>query len=169
MFSQIIGFKVMNKNILSVMVALSIASSFSSTAFARQVSGVGEFATSVLDTPDERGYEIAKQRAMSEAAQNSVKYVESIESLSTKNDVRKFQRDVSVISPALLSNVETSKTSFLENGKKVFRVTVEANFDEDHSRQIKSSMDAVGHQTNLMHDLMVTQDEIKNINYRLSH
>ena len=104
---------------------------------------------------------------MSEAAQNSVKYVESIESLSTKNDVRKFQRDVSVISPALLSNVETSKTSFMENGKKVFRVTVEANFDEDHSRQIKKYMDAVGHQTNLMHDLMVTQDEIKNINYRL--
>ena len=145
-------------NAISILTTIILG--FMGSANGQEITAKGVFETYVLDFPVEKGKEIAKQRALANAAKQTGKYVEVNERLLQTNQGSSTSKDIAVLSAAiLLEKSENSQTQQL--GDRVrFETEVVVEFEDKQAKQFEQYLQAMEHQTKLMLDLNQKQDEL---------
>ncbi len=145
-------------NAISILATILLG--FMGSANGQEITAKGVFETYVLDFPVEKGKEIAKQRALANAAKQTGKYVEVRERLLQTNQGNSTSKDIAVLSAALLlEKSEQHQTQQL--GDRIrFETEVVVEFEEKQAKQFEQYLQAMEHQTKLMLDLNQKQDEL---------
>jgi hypothetical protein len=131
-------------------------------ASAKDVTGEGEFVTPILDFSEKNGYEIAKQKALADAASKTNKMIDVSQSVLSFNDKETIARNISVLSPALLKEKTVEQSSSIIDGKKVFSVSIVASFDDDYNNYVNRFFEQSKNLKNMIEDLKFSQDELRN-------